>query len=115
MKKIEAIIRPEKVTIVKQRLQQQGIGGMTILEATGWSREREFHLQWRGQEIAYDLIPRVKVELVIPDAKLGSVVDAITQSAKTEGGDQGDGVIFISTVESAVNIATSVKGEEVIT
>jgi nitrogen regulatory protein P-II 1 len=113
LKKLEAIIRPERITMVKQRLQQIHIGGMTILDATGWSKQREFHLQWRGQEIASDLVPKVKLEVVIPDSQVDSVIEAITGSAKTEEG-HGDGVIFVFTVEEAVNISTSHKGEKVI-
>lgn len=114
MKKLEAIIRPERITIVKQRLQQLHVGGMTILDATGWSKQREFHLQWRGQEIASDLVPKVKLEVVIPDSQLESIVQAISDSAKTDEGEHGDGVIFVTTVDEAVNIGTSHKGEKVI-
>ena len=114
MKKLEAIIRPERITMVKRRLQQLHVGGMTISDATGWSKQREFHLQWRGQEIASDLVPKVKLEVVIPDSQLDSVLQAITDSAKTEEGEHGDGVIFVFTVEEAVNIGTSLKGDKVI-
>jgi nitrogen regulatory protein PII len=78
--------------------------GMTILDASGWSKMREFHLQWRGQDIAYDLVPKVKLEVVIPDSQLDSVVQAITESARTEEGEHGDGVIFIFTIDEVVNI-----------
>lgn len=114
MKKLEAIIRPERITIVKQRLQQLHVGGMTILDATGWSKQREFHLQWRGQEIASDLVPKVKLEVVVSDSQLDSVVQAISDSAKTDEGEHGDGVIFVFTVDEAVNIGTSHKGEKVV-
>jgi nitrogen regulatory protein P-II 1 len=114
MKKVEAIVRPERITIVKQRLQQLGIGGMTILDATGWSKQRELHLQWRGQDIAYDLIPRLKIEVVIPDPLLNDVIKSISESAKTDEGEHGDGVIFVFTVEEAINIATSARGEKVL-
>jgi len=77
---------------------------MTILDASGWSKMREFHLQWRGQDIAYDLVPKVKLEVVIPDSQLDSVVQAITESARTEEGEHGDGVIFIFTIDEVVNI-----------
>lgn len=113
MKKLEAIVRPERISMVKQRLQQLGVGGMTILDATGWSKQRELHLQWRGQEIASDLVPKVKLEIVIPDSQLDSVVQAITEYAKTEEG-HGDGVIFVITVDEVVNIGTSHTGEKVI-
>jgi nitrogen regulatory protein P-II 1 len=75
-----------------QRLQQIHVG---ILDATGWSKQREFHLRWRGQEIASDLVPKVKLEVVIPDSQVDSVIEAITESAKTEEGEHGDGVIFV--------------------
>jgi nitrogen regulatory protein PII len=93
--------------MVRQRLQQLGVSGMTILDATGWSKMREFHLQWRGQEIAYDLVPKVKLEVVIPDSQLESVVQAIKESARTEEGEHGDGVIFIYTIDEVVNIGSS--------
>ena len=104
MKKLEAVVRPERITVVRQRLQELGVSGMTILDASGWSKMREFHLQWRGQDIAYDLVPKVKLEVVIPDSQLDSVVQAITESARTEEGEHGDGVIFIFTIDEVVNI-----------
>ncbi len=58
MKKLEAIVRPEKMPIVKEKLRQLGIGGMTISNVSGWSKQRELHLQWRGQPVAYDLLPK---------------------------------------------------------
>ena len=107
MKKLEAVVRPERITVVRQRLQELGVSGMTILDASGWSKMREFHLQWRGQDIAYDLVPKVKLEVVIPDSQLDSVVQAITESARTEEGEHGDGVIFIFTIDEFVNIGSS--------
>jgi nitrogen regulatory protein P-II 1 len=112
MKKIEAIIRSERMPIVKEKLRQMEIGGMTISTVSGWSKQRELHLQWRGQPVAYDLLPRVKFEIVVPDAQTDRVVQAVIESART--GEHGDGVIFVSTIEHAYNIATLDKDEKVI-
>lgn len=112
MKKIDAIIRSERMPLVKERLRQLGVGGMTISTVSGWSKQRELHLQWRGQPVAYDLLPKAKFELIVPDDRMDSVIQAITESAKT--GEHGDGVIFISTIEQAINITTLDKGEKVV-
>ena len=112
MKKLEAVVRPERITVVRQRLQELGVSGMTILDASGWSKMREFHLQWRGQDIAYDLVPKVKLEVVIPEAQLDSVVQAITESARTEEGEHGDGVIFVFTIDEVANIGSSDNPQE---
>jgi nitrogen regulatory protein P-II 1 len=112
MKKVEAIIRAERMPVVKEKLRQTGVGGMTISTVSGWSKQRELHLQWRGQPVAYDLLPRVKFEIIIPDEQLDLTVQAIIESART--GEHGDGVVFVSTIEQAFNIATLDKGEKVI-
>jgi nitrogen regulatory protein P-II 1 len=112
MKKIDAIIRSERMPVVKEHLRQLGIGGMTISTVSGWSKQRELHLQWRGQPVAYDLLPKAKFELIVPDDRVDSVIQAITESART--GDHGDGVIFVSTIEQAINITTLDKGEKVV-
>ena len=112
MKRIDAIIRSERMPLVKERLRQLGIGGMTISTVSGWSKQRELHLQWRGQPVAYDLLPKAKFELIVPDDRMDSVIQAITESART--GEHGDGVIFISTIEQAINITTLDKGEKVV-
>ncbi len=110
MKKLEAIIRPEKMPVVKEKLRQLGIGGMTIYNVSGWSKQRELHLQWRGQPVAYDLLPKIKFEILVPDDLLDKVTQAVVESSRT--GEHGDGVIFISTVEQALNIATLDKGDK---
>ena len=112
MKRLEAIVRSERMPIVKEKLRQIGIGGMTILTVSGWSKQRELHLQWRGQPVAYDLLPKVKFEIVLSDDQLDKVTAAIIESART--GEHGDGVIFVSNVEQAFNIATLDKGEKVV-
>lgn len=110
MKKLEAIIRSEKMPVVKEKLRQLGIGGMTIYNVSGWSKQRELHLQWRGQPVAYDLLPKIKFEILVPDVQLDQVVQAIIESSRT--GESGDGVIFVSSVEQAINIATLDKGDK---
>ncbi|HEX7208941.1 MAG TPA: P-II family nitrogen regulator [Nitrososphaeraceae archaeon] len=112
MKRIDAIIRSERMPLVKERLRQLGIGGMTISTVSGWSKQRELHLQWRGQPVAYDLLPKAKFEIIVPDDRIDSVIQAITESART--GEHGDGVIFVSTIEQAINITTLDKGEKVV-
>jgi nitrogen regulatory protein P-II 1 len=112
MKKVEAIIRAERMPVVREKLRQMGIGGMTISTVSGWSKQRELHLQWRGQPVAYDLLPRVKFEIVVPDDQTDRVVQAVIESART--GEHGDSVMFVSAVEQALNIATLDKGEKVI-
>lgn len=112
MKRIDAVIRSERMPLVKERLRQLGIGGMTISTVSGWSKQRELHLQWRGQPVAYDLLPKAKFELIVPDDRMDSVIQAITESART--GEHGDGVIFVSTIEQAINITTLDKGEKVV-
>lgn len=110
MKKLEAIVRPEKMPVVKEKLRQLGIGGMTIYNVSGWSKQRELHLQWRGQPVAYDLLPKIKFEILVPDGQLDSVIQAVVESSRT--GEHGDGVIFVSGVEQALNIATLDKGDK---
>ena len=112
MKKIEAIIRPEKLPIVKEKLRQIGVGGMTISTVSGWSKQRELHLQWRGQPVAYDLMPKAKFEIVVPDEMIDKVVQAVIESART--GEHGDGVVFVNTIEQAINISTLDKGDAAI-
>ena len=110
MKKLEAIVRPEKMPVVKEKLRQLGIGGMTISNVSGWSKQRELHLQWRGQPVAYDLLPKIKFEILVADSDMDKVVQAIVESSRT--GEHGDGVIFVSTVEQSINIATLDKGDK---
>ena len=103
MKKIEAIVRAEVMSSVKERLREMGVSGMTITTVMGWSKQRELHLQWRGRPVSYDLIPRAKFEIVAPDSQLhDNIIQAIIETART--GEPGDGIILVSTVEQAINI-----------
>lgn len=106
MKKIEAVIRPERISNIKARLIEIGVGGMTLLDASGWSKERELHLQWRGQKIAYDLVPKIKIEIVVPDAVAEAVIKSILETAKTDEGHAGDGIIFVSTIDKSISIGS---------
>jgi nitrogen regulatory protein P-II 1 len=83
---------------------------MTIYNVSGWSKQRELHLQWRGQPVAYDLLPKIKFEILVEDNQQESVVQAIVEASRT--GEHGDGIIFVSSVEQAINIATLDKGEK---
>jgi nitrogen regulatory protein P-II 1 len=112
MKKIEAIVRTETLPVVKEKLRAIGIGGMTISNVSGWSKQRELHLQWRGQPVAYDLLPRIKFEVVVPDSQEELVTKSIIESART--GEHGDGVIFVTPVELAINISTMERGDKAI-
>lgn len=108
MRKIEAIVRSERMPVVKEHLRQIGIDGMTISTVSGWSKQRE--LQWRGQPIAFDLLPRAKFAIVISDSELELVIRAITESARTgDKGEHGDGIIFISSVDQVINIASDYR------
>ncbi len=112
MKKIEAIIRTEKLIHLKLKLRDIGVGGMTISNVSGWSKERELHLQYHGIPVAYDLLPRAKFEIVVPDDKVDGVISTIVESART--GERGDGVIFITTIEQAINISSLERGDKAI-
>jgi nitrogen regulatory protein P-II 1 len=102
LKKIEAIVRAELMSSVKQHLRELGVSGMTISTVSGWSKQRELHLQWRGMPVSYDLIQRCKFEIVASDSQVDDIVHAIVETART--GEQGDGIISISNVERVINI-----------
>src|SRR5512141_594176 len=108
MKKIEAIIKPFKLDEVKQKLTSAGITGMTISEVKGFGRQKGHSELYRGAEYTVDFLPKVKVQVLVTDAKAAQVVDAIVQGART--GKIGDGKIFITTVEEIIRIRTGEKG-----
>ncbi len=112
MKKIEAIIKPFKLDEVKEALNEIGIQGMTLTEVKGYGRQKGHTELYRGAEYVVDFIPKLKIEIVVPDALVEKAVDAIVNSAKT--GKIGDGKIFISNVEEAIRIRTGEKGEDAI-
>jgi nitrogen regulatory protein P-II 1 len=109
MKKVEAIIRHHKLEDVKKALTEQGVTGMTITEVRGFGRQKGHTEMYRGTEYTVDFLPKIKVEVVIPAAKLQTVLDAIVRSAQT--GQVGDGKIFVSDLSDVVRIRTGESGE----
>ena len=112
MKKIEAIIKPHRLEDVKSALTQVGIQGMTVSEIRGFGRQKGHKEQYRGAEYTVDLVPKIKVEVVIADAGVQAAVDAIVRAAKT--GEIGDGKIFVLPLEAAIRIRTGEKGDQAI-
>jgi len=110
MKKIEAIIKPFKVDEVRNALVKIGVQGMSVIEVKGFGRQKGHTELYRGAEYVVDFLPKVKIELVVPDEKAESVVNAIQESAAT--GKIGDGKIFVSSIEEAVRIRTRERGED---
>ena len=112
MKKIEAIIKPFKLDEVKEALHEVGIQGITVIEAKGFGRQKGHTELYRGAEYVVDFLPKVKIEVVIEDSMLDSVLEAVQAAAKT--GRIGDGKIFISSIDEAIRIRTGEKGAEAV-
>lgn len=112
MKKIEAVIKPFKLDEVKEALQDAGVQGMTVLEAKGYGRQKGHSELYRGAEYVIDFLPKIKIEVVVPDDMVNSVVDAIQAAART--GKIGDGKIFVYPVEQVVRIRTGETGEDAV-
>jgi len=112
MKKIEVIIRPEKLELVRRSLEQTGCTGLMISEIEGHGKQKGVIQQWRGEKYRVALLPKVKIEIITKDQDLEKIIKAIIDSART--GEIGDGKIFISPVENAVRIRTGEKGEQAI-
>ncbi len=110
MKKIEAIIRPFKLEDVKIALVNSGIVGMTVSEVRGFGRQKGQVERYRGSEFTVEFLQKLKVEVVVEDEKVASVIEAIAEAAKT--GEIGDGKIFITSIDSVVRIRTGDKDEE---
>ena len=108
MKKIEAVIKPFKLDEVKEALQEIGVQGMTVIEAKGYGRQKGHSETYRGAEYVVDFLPKVKIEIVVDDAQIERVVEAIQKAAHT--GKIGDGKIFVTPVEQAVRIRTGEQG-----
>jgi len=109
MKKIEAIIQPFKLEEVKEALKAIGIDGMTVTEVRGHGRQKGHKEVYRGQEYTVDLLPKVKIELVVPDARTEEVVRRLADAART--GKIGDGKIFVYDVAEAIRIRNDDRGE----
>ena len=108
MKKIEAIIQPHKMEAVKEALKGIGISGMTVLEVRGHGRQKGHTETYRGGEYSVDLLPKIKVEVVLDDHLVDKAVDAIVKSASS--GKIGDGKIFLFKVEEAIRIRNLERG-----
>jgi len=109
MKKIEAVVQPFKMEEVKEALKNIGVDGMTITEVRGHGRQKGHKEVYRGQEYNVDLLPKVKFELVIQDARLDEVVECVTNAARS--GKIGDGKIFVYDVAEAIRIRNGDRGE----
>ena len=112
MKKIEAVIKPFKLDEVKTALSQIGVQGLTVSEVRGFGRQKGHKEQYRGTEYTVDLVPKVKIEVVVGDNSAAAVVEAIARAART--GEIGDGKIFVSALEGVTRIRTGEKGEAAI-
>ncbi len=112
MKKIEAIIKPFKLEEVKQALSEVGVEGMTVSEVKGFGRQKGHTEIYRGSEYTVDFLPKIKIEIVVPDAAVAAVTAAIVKAAKT--GKIGDGKIFVLPVDEAIRIRTEEKGDSAV-
>lgn len=110
MKKIEAIIRPFKLDEVKEALIEEGVRGLTITEVRGYGRQKGHTETYRGSEYRIEFVPKIKIEVVVEQDKMDTVVEAILRSAKT--GQVGDGKIFISDIQDVIRIRTEESGKE---
>jgi len=112
MKKVVAIIRHFKLDDVKQALSDRGISGMTVTEVRGFGRQKGHTEMYRGTEYEVDFVPKIKIEVVIPDAKLRMVLDTILGAAQT--GQVGDGKMFVYDLSDVIRIRTGESGEDAI-
>jgi nitrogen regulatory protein P-II 1 len=112
MKKIEAIIKPFRLTDVKDALNELGIQGMTVSEVKGFGRQKGHTEIYRGSEYTVDFLPKVKIETVVADALKDAAVQAIIKAART--GKIGDGKVFITSIEEAVRIRTDERGDSAV-
>jgi nitrogen regulatory protein P-II 1 len=108
MKRIEAIVKPFKVDEVKEVLTSLGVAGMTVTEVRGFGRQKGHTEMYRGAEYRVDLIPKAKIDVIVPDERVSEIVTAITAAART--GTIGDGKIFVTPVDEAVRIRTGEAG-----
>src|SRR3989338_7260 len=109
MKKIEVIIRPEKLEAVRRSLETVGYSGLMLSEIEGHGKQKGTVQQWRGEKYKVDLLPKIRIEIVVKDADVDKITKAVMESAKT--GEVGDGKIFISNIENAIRIRTAERGE----
>ncbi len=110
MKKIEAIIKPFKLDEVKEALQDVGVQGLSVVEVKGFGRQKGHTELYRGAEYVVDFLPKVKIEVVLPDEQVEAAIAAIVQAARTD--KIGDGKIFVSSIEQAIRIRTGESGDD---
>ncbi|MCU0652419.1 MAG: P-II family nitrogen regulator [Candidatus Omnitrophica bacterium] len=109
MKKIEMIIRPEKLEIVRRSLETAGCAGIMITEIEGHGKQKGVVQQWRGEKYKVELMPKVKIDVVVRDQDVDRIIKTVIENAWT--GEIGDGKVFISNIENAIRIRTGEKGE----
>jgi len=112
MKKIEAVVREEKLDTVRAALEEMGYFGMTVSEVSGRGRQKGLALQMRAGEYRVDFLPKIKIEIVVLDEDLARVLNAVTTNSRT--GEMGDGKIFVLPVENAVRVRTGEVGKDAI-
>ncbi len=112
MKKIEAIVRPEKLYLLRDKLDQKGFSGMTVTEVKGRGKQKGVRLQWRAGDYKVEFLQKIKLEMVVEDKDADGVVDIICEVAQT--GEAGDGKIFIYPVEDVVRVRTKERGCEAV-
>jgi nitrogen regulatory protein P-II 1 len=112
MKRIEAIIQPHKLDEVKEALHAIGVEGMTIADVRGHGRQKGHTENYRGNEYKVDLLPKVKIDMIVPDGRTREIVEAITKAAST--GKIGDGKIFVSSIDEAIRIRSGEQGEGIL-
>ena len=112
MKKIEAIIKPFKLDEVREALSMMNISGLTVTEVKGFGRQKGHTELYRGAEYVVDFLPKIKIEVVLPDGEVAAAVDAVIKAAKT--GKIGDGKVFVSAIESVIRIRTGETGEDAV-
>ena len=112
MKKIEAVIKPFKLDEVREALSEVGVSGLTVTEVKGFGRQKGHTELYRGAEYVVDFLPKVKIEIVVPDNSVESAIESIVKAAHT--GKIGDGKIFVTNVEQVVRIRTGETGENAV-
>ncbi len=112
MKMVEAIVKPFKLEEVKEALTKAGVQGMTVEEVKGFGRQKGHTELYRGAEYSVDFLPKVKIQILVPDDKADRVVELIMESART--GKIGDGKIFVTSIDEVIRIRTGEKGEDAI-
>jgi nitrogen regulatory protein P-II 1 len=109
MKKVEAVIRPEKLDEVTDALENEGLVSMSVIEIRGRGRQRGAKLSWRGTEYLMEMVPKIKIDMILPDEDAEKAVKIIVDKAYT--GEVGDGKIFVLPVEEAIRVRTGERGQ----